>query len=59
VSGQVFVVWGRHVSVLAGPSVDRRFETDDAWTTDRVDDALTPYFAARTPVADGFLPRLG
>jgi 3-oxoacyl-[acyl-carrier protein] reductase len=61
VSGQVFVVWGRHVDVVAGPSLDHRFESPSgsAWTVDGVTSALAPYFAARTPVVDGFLLRLG
>ena len=55
VSGQVFVVWGRQISVLAGPSVDRQFQVDDAWTPQQVDAALTPFYAKRTPIRDGFL----
>jgi 3-oxoacyl-[acyl-carrier protein] reductase len=61
VSGQVFVVWGRHVDVVAGPALDRRFESPsgEAWTSDGVASALVPFFAERTPVADGFVLRLG
>lgn len=61
VSGQVFVVWGRHVDVVAGPSLDERFESSSggAWTVDGVTSALVPFFAARRPVADGFTLRLG
>ena len=40
VSGQVFVVWGRQISVLRGPSVDHQFQVDDHWTPERVDAAL-------------------
>ena len=57
VSGQVFVVWGRQISVLAGPSVDRQFEVSERWTPERVEAALTPFYADRKPIRDGFLLR--
>jgi NAD(P)-dependent dehydrogenase (short-subunit alcohol dehydrogenase family) len=57
VSGQVFVVWGRQISVLSGPSVDRQFQVDERWTPERVDDALSPFYAGREPIRDGFLLR--
>ena len=47
VSGQVFVVWGREISVLAGPTVDREFRVEDAWTPENVDAALSPFYAER------------
>ena len=47
VSGQVFVVWGREISVLAGPTVDREFLAEDAWTPENVDAALSPFYAER------------
>jgi 3-oxoacyl-[acyl-carrier protein] reductase len=61
VSGQVFVVWGRHVDVVAAPSLDHRFESPSggAWTVDDVASVLVPFYAERTPVADGFMLRLG
>lgn len=55
VSGQVFVVWGKQISVLAGPTVDRQLETEEAWTPTSVDAALTPLYAKRTPIVDGFV----
>ena len=54
VSGQVFVVYGRMIDVLAGPAVDRRFETDAQWTPAAVDDALTSFYEEREPVREGF-----
>ena len=57
VSGQVFVVWGRQISVLAGPTVDRQFTVDDRWTPQHVDAALSPYYEQRHPIRDGFLLR--
>ncbi len=58
VSGQVFVVWGRQISVLAGPTVDREFDVDDAWTPEKVDAALTPFYEQRDFLRDGFSFRL-
>jgi 3-oxoacyl-[acyl-carrier protein] reductase len=55
VSGQVFVVYGRQIDVLAGPDVGQRFETEDRWTPGRVGSALTPFFEEREPVRDGFM----
>ena len=55
VSGQVFVVWGRQISVLAGPTVDRQFETPEQWTPENVSDVLVPFYASREPVRDGVL----
>jgi 3-oxoacyl-[acyl-carrier protein] reductase len=55
VSGQVFVVWGRQISVLAGPSVARQFSVSDRWTPENVDRALRPFYDEREPIRDGFL----
>ncbi len=54
VSGQVFVVYGRMIDVLAGPRVDRRFEVADRWTPADVDAALTSFYAGREPLREGF-----
>ncbi len=55
VSGQVFIVWGRDISVLAGPTVDQVLVTKDRWTPDIVSEALTPFYEGRQPITDGFL----
>jgi 3-oxoacyl-[acyl-carrier protein] reductase len=55
VSGQVFIVWGRQISVLMGPRVDQAFETPERWTPDNVSEALAPFYDTRTPVQDGML----
>ena len=58
VSGQVFVVWGRQINVLAGPTIARQFRVEDRWTPEQVDAALKPYFDEREPIRDGFALRL-
>lgn len=55
VSGQLFVVHGRTISVVHGPFVERSFEVTDRWTADAVADALTPFYESRTPVVQGYL----
>jgi 3-oxoacyl-[acyl-carrier protein] reductase len=54
VSGQVFVVYGRMIDVLAGPKVERRFEVGDRWTPAEVDDALSSFYAQREPSGFAF-----
>jgi NAD(P)-dependent dehydrogenase (short-subunit alcohol dehydrogenase family) len=48
ISGQVFVVYGGMVALLAPPTVEARFD-DPLWTTDALDTALGTYFADRDP----------
>ena len=54
VSGEVFVVWGKQISVVQRPTVGPNFDSADAWTVDGVAQHLGDYFAKRTPVKDGF-----
>jgi NAD(P)-dependent dehydrogenase (short-subunit alcohol dehydrogenase family) len=54
VSGQVLVVFGKMVTVVAAPTTDHRFDSDEPWTPESVADALTPFFDKRDPISDGF-----
>lgn len=54
VSGQLFVTWGKTVRVMHQPMIARQFVADAPWTPDSVGDALSPFFAERRPVADGY-----
>lgn len=50
VTGQVFVVYGPKVMVMAAPSVDDEFIAEgDAWNEDDLAKTLTGYFADRDP----------
>jgi NAD(P)-dependent dehydrogenase (short-subunit alcohol dehydrogenase family) len=50
VNGQVFVVYGPQVTLMAAPSVEHRFATDaQAWDPGKLSDALQDYFAGRDP----------
>jgi 3-oxoacyl-[acyl-carrier protein] reductase len=57
ISGQVFWVYGKKIHVLAGPTIDTTFSTDEPWTSATVADSLTGFFADREPIVDGFCYR--
>lgn len=50
INGQVFVVYGDMVALMAAPRVERKFTTEyDAFTPEELDAQLTPYFSGRSP----------
>jgi 3-oxoacyl-[acyl-carrier protein] reductase len=52
ISGQVFVVYGGMVALLAPPTVERRFDvdaSDGTWSLGELDATLGGYFAGRDP----------
>ncbi|UMG92317.1 SDR family oxidoreductase [Nocardioides sp. TF02-7] len=54
ITGQVFVVYGGMVAVVAAPVVEQRFDAaGDLWTADDLDKQLGGFFAERDP-AVGF-----
>ncbi|WP_018178344.1 3-oxoacyl-ACP reductase [Jongsikchunia kroppenstedtii] len=54
VTGQVFVVYGPQVTLMAAPTVAQRFAADgDAWDREALSDALTSYFSERD-LEEGF-----
>jgi 3-oxoacyl-[acyl-carrier protein] reductase len=48
ISGQVFVVYGGMVALLAPPTVEARFDHPQ-WTTETLDATVGAYFAGRDP----------
>jgi NAD(P)-dependent dehydrogenase (short-subunit alcohol dehydrogenase family) len=54
VSGNLFVVWGKTVRVMEAPKIAMQMVADEPWTPESIGDAITPFFADRRPVADGF-----
>lgn len=54
VSGQVFVVWGRDVTVASRPTLDVKFQDAERWTIDSLQRKLGPHFEKLEPVKDGF-----
>jgi 3-oxoacyl-[acyl-carrier protein] reductase len=59
VSGQVFIVQGRSISVLHGPFVERKFEVEDRWTPSEVEARLVPFYDHRKFIEDGYLLTYG
>jgi NAD(P)-dependent dehydrogenase (short-subunit alcohol dehydrogenase family) len=55
VSGQLFVVWGNQVSLLAPLRIEEKFETEGRWDFEGLSSSLVPYFDKREPVTDGFI----
>jgi len=57
VSGQLFVVHGRTISVIHGPFIEQSFEAathhSRGWTPDDVAAALEPFYDGRTAIAQG------
>uniref|UniRef100_A0AAU3H242 3-oxoacyl-ACP reductase n=1 Tax=Streptomyces sp. NBC_01401 TaxID=2903854 RepID=A0AAU3H242_9ACTN len=50
ISGQVFVVYGDMVALLAPPTVEQKFTAaDGTFTPEELDAQLTPYFSGRDP----------
>ncbi|MEU8247286.1 3-oxoacyl-ACP reductase [Nonomuraea sp. NPDC048916] len=50
ISGQVFVVYGDMVALMAAPVVERKFTAEDGvFSVDELDSQLTPYFSGRGP----------
>jgi NAD(P)-dependent dehydrogenase (short-subunit alcohol dehydrogenase family) len=50
VNGQVFIVYGPEVTLMAAPTVERRFTADaQAWDPEDLSSALHGYFADRDP----------
>jgi len=54
VSGYVIVIYGKQITLVSAPKLAPSFETEEAWTTERVSATLGPWFAEHHPITDGF-----
>ena len=54
ITGYVFVVWGRQVTMVEGPKLGAVFESESQWTLDALDRQLSPHFEKLRPILDGF-----
>jgi 3-oxoacyl-[acyl-carrier protein] reductase len=54
VSGQVFVIWAKNVTVATRPKLDTHFASDARWTVASLAEQLGPHFEKLEPVKDGF-----
>ncbi len=57
ISGHVFVVWGKQVTVVDCPTPGERFENneDTMWTVESLHEKMDTYFKDKEPVTDGFI----
>lgn len=56
VSGNVFIVWGKDISVMEFPRHAADLSSPDKWTFDSVDDQLGGFFEGKQPIKDSFIP---
>lgn len=54
-SGNVYVLWGRDIAVLASPGRAGEFSNDAAWTYESIDSKLSPWLEGREPLRDSFI----
>jgi 3-oxoacyl-[acyl-carrier protein] reductase len=54
VSGYLFIVWGREVTVIGRPEPKHVFHTEEPWSVEGLNEQLSPYFEKLEPVKDGF-----
>jgi 3-oxoacyl-[acyl-carrier protein] reductase len=54
VSGQVFVIWAKDVTVVTRPQLDQKFQSPERWTVDSLQQQLGPHFEKLEPVKDGY-----
>jgi len=55
ISGNVFVVWGKSISVLGHPKRDVDLSVEDVWTFDSVSTEVGGFFADKQPIVDSFI----
>ena len=54
ISGHLFIVWGKEVSVIGRPTVAQTFNSQEPWTVDGLHQQLGPHFEKLEPVKDGY-----
>jgi 3-oxoacyl-[acyl-carrier protein] reductase len=54
-SGNVFLVWGKQITLLSAPGRAADLVTDVPWTYERVAEALEPVLEKRDPLKDSFI----
>jgi len=55
ISGCVFLVWGKEVTLVNAPTMGRQFVNEDAWSVEDLDRQLTSHFAELEPIKSGFI----
>jgi 3-oxoacyl-[acyl-carrier protein] reductase len=55
ISGNLFIVWGKAITVVGRPTVSDVLQTEDVWSVDSVGDALGKFFEGKEPIKDSFI----
>ncbi len=55
ISGNVFIIWGKSVTILGPPSAATTLVSDEPWTAIGLQERLGPHFEKLEPIADSFL----
>ena len=56
VSGQVFVIWAKNITLATRPKLDTKFESPERWTVESLQQLLGPHFEKLEPVKDAAAP---
>jgi 3-oxoacyl-[acyl-carrier protein] reductase len=54
VSGHVFVIWAKNVTLATRPKLETHFDSPERWTVDSLQRTLGPHFERLEPVKDGY-----
>ena len=54
ISGYVFIVWGKQVTIVGRPHHQTTFDATESWTVDNLHEQLGPHFEKLEPVKDGY-----
>jgi 3-oxoacyl-[acyl-carrier protein] reductase len=54
-SGNLFLVWGKSISVVSAPGHDADFTSEEPWDYANVDRVLTPWLSEREPIKQSFI----
>jgi 3-oxoacyl-[acyl-carrier protein] reductase len=54
ISGHVFIVWGKQVTLMGRPQTAASFESEEVWSLGNLHEHLGPHFEKLEPVKDGY-----
>jgi 3-oxoacyl-[acyl-carrier protein] reductase len=54
ISGQLFVIWAKDVTVVSRPTLGTKFQSGARWTVESLHQQLGPHFEKLEPVKDGY-----
>jgi len=55
ISAHVFIVWGKEVQMVNGPTMGETFASEDALTVENLHEMMAPHFEKLEPVKDGYV----